>query len=236
MELITVVEVFRRHWLAVLAGMLVAALAGALASGAAGPSKGAVTRSGYAEAQIVLDTPKPLAADLAASDATITKQSVLLAEHLSDSGPARQLARQASVPVGELTIRMIMSEVFVPTQLSTRASESTSTPTRYTLTVTPSPAVPFVSVVATTPDRASAARLAAAALPVLQSLTASYAPLPQRARSARPLGAVRSITVVAGGTRPLFGVVAFAALFAMWCCALVVASGLRRTWRRLAAA
>jgi hypothetical protein len=236
-ELIAVLEVLRRRWPIVVAGLLVAAFAGALASGAlgVGASDGAITRSGYAEAQIVLDTPKPLVADLEASDATIGKQSVLLAEHLRDFAPARQLARQASVPVGELTIRTITSETFVPTQLATRASERTSAPTRYTLTVNPSSTVPIVSVVATTPDRASAARLAGAALPVLQSLTASYAPRPQRSLSARPLGSVRSITVVVGGARPVFGIVAFVGLFAMWSCALLIASGVARMWRRLAA-
>jgi hypothetical protein len=231
-DLINVFKVLRRRWALVVVGLLVAALAGTLASGV---RHGAVIRSGYAEAQIVLDTPKPLVLDLEASDATIGKQSVLLAEHLADSVPARQLAREASVPAGELSVRMITSDTFLPLQLATRASESTSTPTAYTLTVTPSTTVPFVSVAATTPDRASAARLAAAALPVLRSLAASDAPRPQRALSARPLGSVRSITVVAGGTRPLFGIIAFVGLFTMWCCGLVIASGLARVWRRLAA-
>jgi hypothetical protein len=236
MELVTVLRLLQRRWLLVAAGGLVALFVGVLATGAlrVGPFDGTQTRSGYAEARIVVDTPKPLVADLEASDATIDKQSVLLAEHLRDTVPLRALARRARVPAALLSVRTVQFEQFVPTQLGTRSTEVAAAPTPYTVTVNPSPTVPIISVVAVAPDRAAAARLAAAAQPVVESIAAANAPLPQRALSVKPLGPVRAITVLDGGTKPLLGAIAFVGLFAFWCGAIVVLTGVARVWHRLA--
>jgi hypothetical protein len=235
MELVTVLHLLQRRWLLVVTGGLVALFVGVMATGALGIGPaGGTTRSGYAEAQIVIDTPKPLVADLEASDATIDKQSVLLADDLRDSGPVRELARRARVPAAQVSVRTVQFELFVPTQLGTRATAAASAPTPYTLTVNASPAVPIITFAAAAPDRAAAARLARAALPVVQSIAAAKAPLPERSLSARPLGPVRAITVVDGGIKPLLGVIAFLGLFSLWCGSIVIASGIARVWHRLA--
>jgi len=224
---------------------VVALLVGLMAGGALGSGLlyGAKTETGYAEAQIILDTPKPLAVDLKVSDDTIVMQSALLAEHLQAPEQMAALAREAGVPRDGLTVITLPYVQLVPTELARRATRAASEPAKYTLTVTPSPTVPIVSLVATAPDKPAAARVAQSVLPVLRAFVAANGPVAVRGRSVKPrvralsvkpLGPVRATEIAGGGPKPVVVLVAFVVLFALWCSAIVISSGLMRAWRGLA--
>jgi len=236
MELLSVLRLLAEKRLLVALGAVAAVLAGIVASGAlgVGPMSAPERTSGVASSRTLVDTPRPLAADLGASDATIDAQAVLLAESLADAGLRAALARSAGVPARELTVLSVRSEQSVRSPLAEAAEEAAQTAGgAYTLKVHAPPDVPIITVVAAAPDRLTAARLAAAAPPVLESLAAARAPTQSRRLSAERLGPVRVAEVKSGGVKPLTGIVGAVALFAMWCGGIVILSGLARVWFRL---
>lgn len=238
MELLSVIDVLRRRWVLVAAGGIVAILVGALTSGALGigPTAGEDRSSAVASARIVIDTARPLAADLGASDATIDTQAVLLAESLADAAQQAALARSARVPRSMLTV---LTEGSSPAKLSALglAAEQVGreSATSLTLRVQSNPEVPIITVSASAPDRWTAARLAAAVEPVIESLAAARAPNQKRRLTAEQLGGVRVAGVTDAGPPPAVGVFASVAVFMAWCFCLVVAVGLARGWRRTSA-
>lgn len=236
MELLSVLRLLAAKRLLVALGAVAAVIVGLVASGALGigPMSAAELTSAVASSRTLIDTPRPLAADLGASDVTIDAQAVLLAESLADAAPRAALARRAGVPARELSVLSAGIEESVRSPLATAAEEAGQTPSgAYTLNVRAPPDVPIITVVAAAPDRLTAARLAAAAPPVLESLAASRAPTQSRRLSAERLGPVHVAEVTSGGMKPLIGIVGGVALLAMWCCGIVILSGLARTWRRL---
>jgi hypothetical protein len=239
MELVSVLRVLAGRPLLVAAGLVTAVLAGCAASGAVFPGVGAPARqTTTAYAQIQIDTPQSLLADLAADASAIGTQTVLLADRLPKREVAAAIARAAGIAPAKLTVLAADSAYPVlVSPLATRGAEAASTPTgAYVLTVTASTQFPVIGVAASGPDGATVKRLAQAPTTVLRSLTAAGAQSPRHELSVKALTPLVVAADDRGGHGGLVGVIVFVALFALWCCALVIAAGIARLWRAMPAA
>lgn len=237
MELMSVLRQLRRRPLLAVAGLLPALLAAAIAGGviAVGPFASGGASSAVASSRVQVDTPRPLAADLGASNDTIAVQTALLAESLSDAETRIALARGAAIAPEELSVRSPGIEQTVRSPLARVAEQAASGGAgAYTLRIDLTPQVPIMTLVATAPDRASAMRLVMAAPAVLEGLAERRSRDPRRRISATQLGAARSRTIPAEEANPVIAVFAGIGVLVLWCCAIVVLGGLRRGWRTYA--
>lgn len=234
MELLSVLRLLVRRRLLVALGLLAAVLVALVGSGVLGigPAAAPERTSAVALARIQIDTARPLAADLGASDATIDAQTVMLGESLADAGQQAALARAAEIPSADLTVRSTGIEQGLDSRLRAAARDAARTSREpYVVTVASTPDVPILTVVAAGPDRRTSERLASAAAPVLDALAVQRAPADWRRLSAEQLGPVRVAQARSGAVSPLLGVAGGLVLFAAWCGAIVVGGGLARVAR-----
>jgi hypothetical protein len=131
-----------------------------------------------------------------------------------------------------LVLRPALTSPTRPSPLAEDASVAAATPTAYTLTVSAAVALPIVTIDARAPDARTAARLVQAAAGAMQSLAASRAPSARRALVVRPLEPVRAAVVVSTGRRKIMALVLSVLIFTLWCGGIVIASGVKRAFRR----
>jgi hypothetical protein len=107
------------------------------------------------------------------------------------------------------------------------------------LTVYVNEALPIITADAQAPSPAAAAAIAGAAVTELNlylTSTAAADKVPDARRLVvKPLGPARSATV-RRGPRKLFAIIAFIVVFGLWCAAIMLASGLARSWRAVGGA
>ena len=235
MELLNPLRLLVRRRLVVAVGVLVAATMGVAAGGylPVGPLGSPERRSAIATAEIQIDTVRPLAADLRASTATIADQSVMLGERLAADDTRTLIARQARVPLRELAVLSSRTAIVGRSSPVARGAvdAASSVQSAFRLTVSSWGDTPIISVEAAAPDRATAARLAAAAAPALQMVIDAAPETVKKRLEVKPLAAPRTGALVSGGPKPLLGVVAALFGFVGWCWCAVVASGVARLWR-----
>jgi hypothetical protein len=98
--------------------------------------------------------------------------------------------------------------------------------------------LPIITAEVVAPDAATAARVAGASVSVLrrhlQAVSAADRVPDARKLVVTKLGGARSATQTRGGGR-LLGIALFCVLFAIWCVAIVLVTGLARAWRDAAA-
>ena len=235
MELLSALHVLARHRVFVALGVLVACAIGAAASGylALGPLASPELRSAIATAEIQVDTARPLGADVRASGATIDEQTIMLAERLAADDTRAFVAQRAGVPVADLAVLSTRTAIVGRQSAMARAAvdAASSTTSRYRVTLSAPTGAPIISVVAAAPDRATAARLAAAAAPAVGKVIADAPDTIRQRLEAEQLAPPRTATVVTGGAKPLLGVLAALIAFVGWCWVVVVAGGLLRRVR-----
>lgn len=219
-----------RLWLG--PGVLVAAVAAGAVLGLPPLGSAAPAPTGAARARALVDTPFTLVADLRARTDTIGAQAALLSDLLATDEGRAVVARGSGVPERELIV--LRPAATNPTKVSPLADDASvvaSTPSAYTLTVETSTTLPIVTFGVTAPDRARAARVAAAAVTALQRLAAERAAGPPRALRVRSLEPVRAISVPAGAHRELVAGAVAVVVLLVWAAAVVVLSGLTRAWQ-----
>jgi hypothetical protein len=231
-ELLSVLRALLRHGRLVAAGAVAATLAALAVAGWLPIAD--VASTGAARAAVLIDTPRPLAADAGVLGVdAIGARTALLAELMASDRMRRRTARGAGLGPDEITVVVpSMGGPRIATPLPDLvASAATRRWTPGVLTVTNDPAVPFITLRATAPDEAAAGRLVRAAAAALEA--SARGPAGGEGVVARPLGAPRTTTIVSGGrSRGLLALVGAALVLAAWCAAVVVADGAARARRR----
>jgi hypothetical protein len=240
MELVSVVRILHERRVLVGLGALVALLAGLAALGRlpVGPSAAPTQVTSTARTRLMVDMPKPLAADLEANADTIGPQAALLADLMAAAPQAHEIARTAGVAPGQLAVlRPSLIAPAAPSPLGTRAAAaSTALPRSHVVSIEASTLLPIVEIDTFAPDARAAARLATATTATLKELAAVRARSTSPGLVVKPLEPIRTKPVVSGGPpNPALGLFAAFMTFVLWCLALVLASGLGRAWRRAAA-
>lgn len=229
MELVSILRLLVAQRILVAAGAVVAiaiGLAAALLSGSAG------ARSGVAEAKVLVDTHRSYTGDLQGGTELLGSQAALLTTLLAERPQRRTIARAVGIAHNRLDV--LPSQITgpqIPSTLARSLEGLLDTPRRpYAIRVHST--LSIVTVEATAPSATAAANLARAATDTLAAVTTARAPSVARALVVEPLGPVRAIELrPSGGRGPLLGFGATLAIFALWCCGIVVVSGLARAWR-----
>jgi hypothetical protein len=235
MELLSPLRRLLQSRRVLLLGIVLCGTLGILASGylPVGPFASPDRRSAVSTAEIQIDTPRPLAADLRASTATIAEQAAMLGERLAGDDTRGLIAARAGVRSSELAVlssrTAIVGRASPLARAAVEASGSVQTPVR--LIVSSASDTPIVSVLAAAPDRATATRLAAAAAPALRLVIAAAPDNVRKRLEVRALSAPKTVTVVSGGPRPAIGLILALIGFIGWCWGAIVVSGLARIWR-----
>jgi hypothetical protein len=235
MELLTPLRLLVRRWPIVALGALLAGAVGVALSGyvAIGPFGSPVGYVAIATADIQIDTPRPLAADLRASTATIAEQSMMLGERLAADDARALIARRAGVSPDHLAILSRRTEIVGRAGPVARGAveAASSTTSAFRLTVSSTSDAPIISVVAAAPDEAVAGRLAAATAPAAEMVIEAAPDTVKKRLEVKLLGSPVTTVVTFGGPRPLLGVIASLLFFVAWCWCLVVAGGVLRVLR-----
>lgn len=229
MELLSILRLLVRRRALVAAGVVVALAVGLAAVNLR--SDGAPP-SGVAEAKMLVDTHRSVTDDLQGGTELLASQAALLATLLADEPQQATIAGVAGIAPDRLEV--LASQITgpqVPSTLARSLQGLVDLPRRpYAIRVYS--ALSIVTVEATAPSAAGAAKLARAATATLAAVAAAAAPSPARSLVVKALGPVRAVELrPSGGRGPLLGAGAALAILALWCCAIVVASGLARAWR-----
>ena len=225
MELLAVLHVLWRRRLLVALGALAAIAIGVLVT------RGEPSRTGIATTRVILDTPDSLIvrADPPGAE-TLEWRSVLLVDLMATPAAVEQVAREVGVPADQVAV--VIPALTVPERplpLAERALETAATRSEpYQLSVHTDSADPIISIDASAPTRAGAARLAGAAIRALRSLATASPPSPEvqelQIEQVRPIASHVKVTP----TRRIPGPAIAFLLFAAWCSALAVAASLAR--------
>lgn len=233
MELVAITHVLLPHRWLLLAGALIAVLAGLVASGVLMGS--AQVDSATAVSRVQIDAPHPLVAEKHVKGAeTITPRARVFAFLMSDNRITAGIARRAGLEPGDLAVANAGSDSPLEvTPLADEASSASIPKGDHVVTVAADPQVPVILLSAAAPDAASAERLANAATDELVALVERIAPGEDGHRYllAKPLGEP-TVEVTEGGTRWYVGVAVGLIVFVLWCSAIVLVTGAIRAWRR----
>ncbi len=232
METLIVVRLLVRRWPLVALGGLLAIVAAAVVSGKAGVGPFAqppnVTWYYITDSQV--DTPSPLVADAYASASGIQTQSALLADYLTSDSARDEVARRAGIAPAQLAISVpAVDEYIRQSPLVQGALANAGTSAAYQVFANPWAVSPLISLVASGPDKAVAARVSRAATDVLVAGSGPRSSQPQLV--VRQLGKAQVQLTVSGGPTLVLGVVAAFFVFVGWCAAIVIGAGLMRFWR-----
>ena len=231
MEVVAVLRLLWRRRLLVVLGALLAAGAGLLVGGSPVPD------SGFAATRVAIDTPRsqlvtaaPLGSD------SLPWRATLLATLLGTESARERVARDAGIRTDELA--MVELELTAPPvaaslpRAAVKASNATTEP--YVLTVHTDDVLPIIEIETRAPDRAGAARLAAAAVEALQA-GASPRDTPElQGLSIERISAIEAIVIPGGAGRKRLAAVAMV-VFVLWCSALTLIPAIRSALRTVRA-
>lgn len=234
MELVNILSVLLRHRLLVGAGACLGALIGlfALYSVSLSPP-GLVSRqqtAGVAATRVLVDAPHSVSVNAESEQAdTLPIRAILLADLMAADRARVAIARAAGVPVRDLLVTgPAVGPPPAVTPLAGRAAVAAATTSQpFSLRLTTDGQLPIIWIDASAPDAPRAQRLADAAAETLTEVAAGRAvPFPSGV-VIEQLEPARSAPIVTG-PRKAFALVASVVVFTLWCCALVLASSLRR--------
>lgn len=230
MELVRIARVLVHHRRVVgLAALLALAAGLAIAT-----TRGTAPTRGLAQVKVFVDTRASYAGDLAGGTEALGLQAALLGALIANERQATMIARRSGVAADSLEVLVAgITEPKRPSTLTRSIASTLTAPQRpNAVVISADSSVAIVSIIASAPTAAIAGRLAAASTDALRAVTAAKAPSPQRSLVIRQLGAVRAIGVSdAGLPGAVLGFAVAVALFTLFCGAIVIASGLARTWR-----
>ncbi len=230
MEVITVLRVLWLRRVALAVGFVVAVVAALVIGRSPTPP------SGVAEIRVIFDTPmSQLVGDEPDGAETLAWRTTLAAMQLGTDEARGQLARDAEVPVADLVVTDLeLTAPPVPASLPKAAMKAANLATNtYVLNVHTDDVLPVVSVVAVAPDRRSAARVAQAAVHVLQKGASAVDTENLQGLSVQQAGPVHAEHVPGTSGRKKMAVVAFAVMV-LWCVGLLagpLVRGIVRTLR-----
>lgn len=241
MELVNVARVLLRHRVALLLGVFAAVAAGLAGAGAFGaPRAGEGKETGQALVRVLVDTPKSLTSTAEIPGAgTIQPRTVLFGDELATDAMTAAIAHRAGLRPSEVAvIGPASQDPPVTLGLAQRtAAAAVTAPAlvqRHVVTAAIQVDAPVIWLRTFAPTRREAEALARAATAALRS-SADARRDGRFGVRAEQLGPIRSRSVAASaGPGKALGIVAAVAVFAFWCTAIVLASGLRRLWQSAA--
>lgn len=231
MELLIILALLSRRRVLVAAGLVLSVALGAYVGGLA-PAHGGTRGStgSQALAQILVDTPVPLAATsdntLIGAD-TIIKRAILLADEIGSDAVGAAIAQQSGLKPDQLAV---LTPLFDPVSLSTylpdgqlpvRAAQAARKGVHqpYVVTLVAHYGVPILSIAAASPDDAHTGALVTATIAALRSHGTGV--------RIKQLGPIQTASVPAGpGAHHARGAAVGFVAFFIWCVGIVVASGL----------
>jgi hypothetical protein len=238
-ELLSLLRALWRHRILVGLGVVAATAVGlAIASGGG-------SRSGIAEARVVLDTPRSQLVEAVAIGAdTLGWRASLLADLMSSRPVRTRIAHDSHIPEDSLVVvAPYLSVPAKPTALAKLGLDaSAATPEPYVLSVGRTAGVPFdaplplISIKARAPDPTKATRLANAATAALIAAAATPESTPDIHRSeiqqfvVESVGPARAHEVVEG-SRVLVALAVAILLLGLWGCCIALVSGVVRSRR-----
>lgn len=228
MELVIFIRLLWRHRRQLAVGVVVALGFAVVLGGSPVPP------SGLASTRVMVDTPRSeLLANAPSGMDTLSWRTTLLAMLLGTARPRDQLARAMHVPVSQIAV--IDGELTSPVKPATlpvaAIQAASSTTEHYVLTVGTDDTLPIIGVQASAPNRAGAARLAQAAVQVLQAGVSPQTTARVQGLSVRqvdPILAEEKPGSAGRTTMALSGVV----VFVLWCIGLAVWDHRRHQGRR----
>jgi hypothetical protein len=246
MELVTILQQLWRLRLVVAIAAVIAVVLGGLTAYRPGlPPKSRQYSVGVASARALVDTPNSQVVDLGvktdANAGVLPARAVLLANLLVSSPLKDATAKRAKVPTDQLiAIADTPSDgAPVDNQLTTGASLKPTDPRANVLTAHTDQSLPLITVNTQAPDPQTAARLADAALDVLESQLSSLL-AGGNVPSDRQIVLKRLGTARAGvqqrGPSSVMAVAVMIILFLVQCGLLLAITAILRAWRAAAAA
>ena len=225
----------RRAWaaLGVLLAIAVAVLSLYQVSTSAPFLVSKTTSSGFAWQRLLVDTHSSVLADAKAKGAeAIASKAVLLGDLTEGAGARREMAAAVGARPAEIGVLGPGSQVPARvTALATQALEVTRPRTPYLVALSEAPDLPILSLYATGPDEAGAARLIRGTTRAMAVL-ARQAPGVEGDARIEPVGKAQSGTKLVGARKAKALVLAALVLLLCWT-AVVLADGIDRR-RRLA--
>ena len=264
MEIVIVIEMLKRRKILLAIGIVLSVLAGAAGAGFLPPhSPAKAPATGQALTTVVVDTRVPLVATAKpGGDATIVQRAVFLADLLQSKPMTERIAKAVGVPGWQVTALgpvlpptsefSLYPDGQLPVVAAAASQSAIHTP--YVIQLLPSYTVPIVQIGTVAPTAHAAVVLAQATVAamkaaVLPNTLVASAPRPTTGthsaaeRVTEPtvpplrvdeLGPVSSVAIPPNTVHGFTGVAAALGVFVFWCFGVVVASGLRRAWRRAA--
>lgn len=229
MEIVIVLRLLWRRRVAVACGIALA-IAGALAVGT-----DPVPPSATAETRVTVDTPhSQLVTSAPAGADSLPWRATLLAIMLGDNHARTRIAREAGVPPDRLdVVDPELGEPAVPASLPhTAAQVAADVHEPYRITVHTDDVLPVVAVATEAPDRATAVRLARAAVDALGAHAPQHDTKVLQGLRVERVSPIQAKTVPGGGGRMRLLLVAVV-LLVLWCAVLAVLPALRRGLRGL---
>ncbi len=237
MEFVGISRVLWRRRLAVGCGALVAlaiAVFGVYRISLLPPGlHGRSTASGFAVERVLVNTPKSLLAEARPhGTASIVTKAGLLGGALTSGGVQRSIATAAGLAPAELVVTDAAQAIpQVPTDLALQALKVSKPLAPYMVAVSQDPDLPVLSISASAPTAAAAARLAAAATGALAAASEQVLAIGGGVKM-EPVGkpVVGTKVLTTGKAKPV--AVAIFALLA-WCVAIALFDAVGRPRRRL---
>ena len=162
METLIILRALLRRWPLILVGMVLAIATALLASGkfGVGPFDATARISYQVITQAQVDSPKPLVADAYRSASAIQTQTILITDYMTSDRARDQIARRAGVPPADLSVATPTIDGPVrPSPLALAGQQAAANYTPYNVTASPWTVSPLITLVASGPDQAIAARL-----------------------------------------------------------------------------
>jgi len=195
---------------------------------------------GLASAQLLIDTPDSVVADLSPIGAdALSARSSLLANVIASDSVRAAIARDAGLPADRVAI-LTPSATASPsgTLLSTRAAQLTNGPSAYVVNVRTDPTLPIIAIATQAPTPHAAAILAGTATAELRryinAVATSQNIPPKRRFVVTTLGAANAAQATRG-PRLIVAFVISILTFVFGCALILIVAGVARAWRQAAA-
>jgi hypothetical protein len=231
LELLSALRLLWRRRTLVGVGALVALGGGLLVVQGVGPAASARPDATFvASARMLLDTPDSQLVTVSPRSAeTLAVRAALFADLLSSEPLREDIARRAGLRAGQLDVFGPSTRVVptVSTPLVVKAGErSEVTRARHVVRLYADGLSPMISIEASAPEAGRAERLVDAATGALGSQVAPPGTGAAHGFVLEPIASRNPVEIVGGSRRRVLAVAGSAAVFVLWCGAILVAAGL----------
>jgi capsular polysaccharide biosynthesis protein len=196
--------------------------------------------SGQATTQILIDSPQSAIADLKQDTAPLVTRATVFAQFMTSSTIRDRISAATGIPAAEITAEGPFSgpgeaqNVVTPSEA--RGGQVLAQTHPYRLTFVAQDQLPLVSVYASGPTAAGAAKLANGVYSAVRNYVDDIAQQdstdPEHRVTVRQLGTANASTVTSGGSKAVM-VLAFVAILILGCLLLIAIEAIRQRGRKI---